>query len=176
MTTQKRTVPCWDEYFMKIAETAKTKSKDRSTQVAAVIVGEGHIPLSVGYNGFPRDVNDDVDVRHERPLKYLFTEHAERNAIYAAARHGVRLSGSTIYVTGGGTPCADCSRAIIQAGIIEVVGMDRKFEGAGALWEESCKIGREMLLEAGVRIVLLNEKYEVSTPTPPKCENAPTTN
>jgi dCMP deaminase len=89
----------------------------------------------------------------------MYTEHAERNAIFCAARHGIRLLDSSLYVTGGGMPCADCVRAVIQAGIIEVVGMDSAFCGQGD-WLESCRIGEEMLIEAGVKVVLLNDKYE----------------
>lgn len=156
----KRIVPSWDKYFMTMAELARTKSKDRSTQVGAVIVGEGHTVLSMGYNGFPRGVNDNVEARHERPLKYLVVEHAERNAIYAAAKNGIKLDGATMYVSCGGVPCADCCRAIMQAGIICVIVMDRKFEGKGP-WDESCAIGKEMLIEAGIKIVTLDSDYEV---------------
>ena len=157
-----RQVPAWNEYFMKMAENVRTKSKDRSTQVGAVIVGDGHAVLSVGFNGFPRKLNDLVDKRHSRPVKLFYTEHAERNAIYAAARNGVRLLGSTMYVTGGGSPCADCVRAIIQAGILKVVCMDKKFEGKSSVWAESCSIGEEMLLETGVELILLDENYHDS--------------
>ena len=142
-----------------MTELARTKSKDRSTQVGAVIVGNGHTVLSMGYNGFPRGVLDDVDSRHERPVKYLFTEHAERNAIYAAAKNGIKLDGAVMYVSCGGVPCADCCRAIIQAGIVEVVVMYRVFEGKGS-WDESCEIGKEMLTEAGVNISFLNSDYD----------------
>ena len=154
-----RIVPDWDEYFMRMAELSKTKSKDRSTQVGAVVVGEGNVVLSIGYNGFPRGTNDDVECRHERPLKYGWTEHAERNSIFSAARVGTKLLGSRIYVTGGGFPCSDCSRAIVQSGISEVVVMEGKFCGAGP-WEESCKIGGEIMTESGVKITILNSKYE----------------
>ena len=154
----KRIVPNWDEYFMKMAELVRTKSKDRSTQVGAIIVRDRRI-ISTGYNGFPAMVNDDVDSRHERPAKYFWTEHAERNAIYTAARLGMILVGATIYITGGGIACADCSRAIIQAGIIEAIGMFGTFEGVGP-WAESCNVGQEMLVEAGVRLVFLNDRYE----------------
>ena len=155
---EKRAVPNWNEYFMKMAEVSKTKSKDRSTQVGAVVVGDGNSVLSIGYNGFPRGVDDDVESRHERPAKYLYSEHAERNAIYSAARNGVRLLGSTMYVTCGGVPCADCSRAIIQAGISKVIVMEGKFEGKGS-WDESCAAGKEMLEEAGVVVEYLGRDY-----------------
>ena len=146
----------WHEYFMKMAELAKLKSKDRSTQVGAVIVNDDHIVLSTGYNGFPRKVSDDVKIRHERPEKYMYTEHAERNAIYAAARNGIKLLDSTIYVTGGGGACADCARAIIQAGICKMICMQGKFEGNSS-WQDSINAGNEMLKEAGVKIIYLDK-------------------
>ena len=149
----------WDEYFYKMAELAKSKSKDRSTQCGSVIVGEGHTVLSIGFNGFPREVNDNINSRHERPAKYLFTEHGERNAIYAAARNGIKLSGSTIHLSGSGLPCADCARAIIQAGIIEIVYRDLPFEGKGD-WKNSIEAGKEMLIEASVKLTKIDENFQ----------------
>ena len=143
----------WDEYFLNIIDAVKGKSKDRSSKVGATISGPGHEIKSVGYNGFPRCVDDDVEARHERPLKYLFTEHAERNAIYNAVRDHFYLC--TIHV--GWFPCAPCARAIIQVGIAAVVidardkeESRKKWSGRG--WEESMLVGLEMLLEAGVEV------------------------
>lgn len=65
----------WDEYFCKLAEHVKEKSKDRSTKCGCVIASPDHSVLSVGFNGFPRGVNDDIESRHERPVKYSYTEH-----------------------------------------------------------------------------------------------------
>lgn len=149
----------WDEFFCKMAETVKMKSKDRSTKCGCVIASKDHAVLSVGFNGFPRGVNDDIDSRHERPIKYSFTEHAERNAIYNAARHGIRLEGATLYLAGGGLPCDDCARAVIQSGINEVVSLDIPFDGKGGMWEEKERISAEMFKEAGVRMVRLNPDY-----------------
>lgn len=157
--TEQRSVPNWDEYFIKMADLTATKSKDRSTQCGTVIVGEGHTVLSMGFNGFPRGVDDNAEDRHERPLKYLYTEHGERNAIYAAARNGIRLSGATLYLSGGGLPCADCGRAIIQAGITAVVVRDAPFAGKGD-WEASMAASSIMFAEAGVRIVTVDSNYE----------------
>lgn len=150
---EKRTVPGWDEYLMKMVDLVKTKSKDRSTQVGCVIVKDGRIPIVMGYNGFPRGVSDDVDSRHERPVKYFYTEHAERNAIYAAAREGISVLGSTMYVSG--LPCADCARAIIQSGVASVVLPNAPFEGKGD-WLESCMAGVEMMEEAGIDLVFID--------------------
>ena len=151
----------WHQYFMEMALLVSSKSKDRSTRVGAILVGEGNIVLGVGYNGFPRGVNDNAEDRHERPDKYLWTEHAERNAIFSAARHGVKVGGSKIYVSGRGFPCAECARAIIQTGIVEVITCEGTFEGKGSLWERSMVVSGIMLMEAKVKITFLDEKFQL---------------
>jgi dCMP deaminase len=106
----------WTEYFLNIAEQVKLKSKDESTQIGAVIVGIDNEVLSTGYNSFPRGMDDSKQERQERPEKYFWFEHAERNAIYNAARVGTALKNSTIYLTSG-VPCMDCARGIVNSGI-----------------------------------------------------------
>ena len=110
----------WDKYFLNIAENVKLKSKDQRTQIGAVIVGKDNEIVSTGYNSFPRGINDDVNERQQRPEKYFWFEHAERNAIYNAARIGVSLKESTAYLTSG-LPCMDCARGLIQSGVKKVV-------------------------------------------------------
>lgn len=112
-------IPGWDEYFMSLCYLVAMRSKDTSTKSGCVIVGPGKEILSTGYNSLPRGMDDSLEERYQRPLKYEFFEHCERNAIYNAARNGVSLLGSTLYVNW--LPCMDCARAIIQAGISEVV-------------------------------------------------------
>jgi len=107
----------WPEYFFGIIEAVKAKSKDPHTHVGCVIAGVDNEILTTGYNSFPRGILDDVPERLERPEKYLWIEHSERNAIYNAARR--ILKGSTIYM--GALPCIDCARAIIQSGIVKIV-------------------------------------------------------
>ena len=142
----------WDARFLRLAHEVSTWSKDRSTQVGAVIVGDDKTPGPYGYNGFPRDVDDDAEDRHQRPTKYRWTEHAERNAIYNAARIGMGLKGCTMYVTH--VPCADCARAIVQVGIREVV-VDRACladQGFNDRWDEDAQVTRAMLEEAQVTL------------------------
>lgn len=118
----------WDQRWMKIALDVADWSKDTSTHVGAVIVGPDNAVRSLGYNGFPRGVNDDVEERYERPLKYMWTEHAERNAIYNSSLMGLSLKGCTMYLNGNhGFPCSDCARAIIQCGIVQLVGLAPDF-------------------------------------------------
>jgi len=78
----------WDQYFFNLCNAISTKSNDQSTKVGAVIVGPHHEIRSTGWNDFPRGVIDNIQERRKRPTKYDFTEHAERNAIYNAARVG----------------------------------------------------------------------------------------
>ena len=144
----------WDERFLRLAAEVATWSKDRSTQVGAVIVCEDCTPGPYGYNGFPRFIDDGKEERHERPIKYDWTEHAERNAIYNAARMGIALKGCTMYVTH--VPCADCARAIIQVGITRVVANASCMESDfGERWSEAAETTREMLAEAKIPIDLV---------------------
>ena len=138
----------WDEYFINIAEQVKLKSKDKRTQIGVVIVGKDNEIVSTGYNSFPRGIIDDIKERQERPEKYFWFEHAERNAIYNAARIGVSTLGTTMYMTCG-MSCSDCARAIINSGVSKIVL--RKGKGAkGDKWNESSVRSMKMFEEAGV--------------------------
>jgi len=138
----------WDEYFMTQAYLVAMKSKDNSTHCGAIIVDDYNHVISSGYNSFVRGINDDIPERQERPEKYMWFEHGERNAIYSAAFRGISTKGCKIYVTG--IPCADCARGIIQAGIKEVIIEERK--DFGKEWEESCKVTLQMFKEADVKL------------------------
>lgn len=111
----------WIQRYLRLAKTYSSWSKDNSTKVGAVIVRDRR-EVSLGYNGPPRLI-DDSKVPTERPEKYMWYEHAERNAIYNAAYHGISTKDSTIFIyTNPNTVfmCSDCARAIIQSGIKEV--------------------------------------------------------
>lgn len=140
----------WDQYFLEMTELVASKSKDPSTKVGAVIVGEDNEIRSTGFNGFPRGVNEDLPERWERPIKYKFVEHAERNAIYNAARIGTSLKGATMYLNFEPCPCSDCTKAVIQSGIKKIIGKMVKFSGKGTHWEEDMKVSTVMLEEAGI--------------------------
>ena len=143
----------WQEYFRAIAQTVKLKSKDEATQIGVVIVGKDNEIVSIGYNSFPRGIDDYRPERQERPEKYYWMEHAERNAIYNAARIGVSTKGCTMYMTCG-TPCADCARAIINSGITKIV-MEEYAMGTGAKdarWNEHAMRSMGMFIEAGMSI------------------------
>ena len=142
----------WTEYFLNIAEQVKQKSKDQSTQIGAVIVGEDKEVLSTGYNSFPRGLDDSLPERQERPEKYFWMEHAERNAIYNAARIGVSLKNSTIYLTSG-LPCMDCARVIVNSGIKTVYCKQVCTTKNRDKWDESQKKSLELLGECDVDVI-----------------------
>jgi hypothetical protein len=90
----------WDQRFMMLAHQIAHWSKESGRRVGAVIVGPDKEIRSTGFNGFPRGVRDDIPERHSRETgaKYLWSSHAERNAIYNAARIGVSVKGCVMYV------------------------------------------------------------------------------
>lgn len=149
----------WDNYFMGLAGYVATRSKDRSTKVGCVIVGPDNEIRSTGFNGFPRGVDDACEARHARPAKYLWTEHAERNAIYNAARMGTALKGCRIYLPW--FPCMDCARAIVQSGIGELICVAP--DVTNLKWGEDFRNSAVLLEEAGVGV-----RHVSSAPQPPK--------
>lgn len=138
----------WDQYFMDIALAVSMRSKDRSTKVGCVLVGPDNEIRSTGYNSFPRGINDDAPERHERPEKYLWTEHAERNAVYAAARVGTPLKGCRAYLPW--FPCMDCARALVQSGINELIAVQPDLNDPR--WGEDFKRVGTLMAEAGVSV------------------------
>ena len=136
----------WDEYFMGIALLSAMRSKDNNSQVGACIVSPENKILSLGYNGMPIGCADD-DMPWERqaesPLdtKYMYVCHAELNAILNNA-HG-SLKGARLYVTL--FPCNECTKAVIQSGISEIVYLDDKYHDTPA-----CEASRRMLKMTGV--------------------------
>ena len=116
----------WDEYFMGIALLSANRSKDPNTQVGACIVSNDNRILSIGYNGAPRGLHDDI-MKWDREgdflnTKYAYVCHGELNAIL---NYRADLTGSKIYVAL--FPCNECAKAIIQAGIKEVIYKDDKY-------------------------------------------------
>ena len=149
----------WTEYFRNLAHQVKLKSKDEKTQIGAVIVGKDKEIVSTGYNSFPRGIRDDIKERQQRPEKYFWFEHAERNAIYNAARIGVSTKGTTMYLSCG-VPCADCARGIINAGIVRIF-CERQDVTKGIKWADSAERSWDMFEEAGVKVCFYDDEYHV---------------
>ena len=137
----------WDEYFMGIAELSALRSKDPNTKVGACIVDEDKKVVSIGYNGMPRNC-DESELSWNKgeglDSKYLYVCHAEFNAILNT-RNNAALRGCTLYVTL--FPCNECSKAIIQTGIKEVVYADNKYKE-----QIATQASLKMLTLAGVKV------------------------
>lgn len=134
---------------MGLAECVAGWSKDPSTQVGAVIADEHHRILAVGYNGFPRGIDDSEERLNDRQTKYAHMVHGEVNAILNATRD---VSNCVLYVTL--FPCVECTKLIIQSGIREVVSRPAS-EELWSRWGKQWEISEAMLKEAyvGVRIL-----------------------
>ena len=140
----------WDKRFMDMAKMTSTWSKDKSTGVGAVIVDTGKKVVSLGFNGFPRLVNDDIACRHESPEKHHWTIHAERNAILEA---DISLVGTTLYCTF--FTCSICAQEIVQKGIKRVVAPEPDWNHER--YGEGQEIAMKMYKEAGVKVDFYKE-------------------
>lgn len=135
----------WDECFMRIAYVIAERSKDPSTQAGAVIADQNNVVIGLGYNGFPRGVdNDKFPWERDGKLsetKYAYVCHAEENAIYNANNDTQECK---IYCTL--FPCNECAKTIIQNGIKEVIYESDKYHDDD-IWVAS----RKMFDGAGVK-------------------------
>jgi len=138
----------WDQRFLELAQHISGWSKDPSTKVGCVVVGEDREIRSTGFNGFPRGIADDLERLSDREQKYPLICHAEENAIMHAARIGLSLKGSTAYVTW--PPCTRCARSLIQAGVVEVVYPQSS--EIPERWMADFEMSTQMMGEAGVKI------------------------
>lgn len=143
----------WDSYFMGIAILSSMRSKDPNTQVGACIVNEDKRIVGVGYNGLPKGC-DDKEFPWEREgefldTKYAYVVHAELNAILNANK---LIDNCRLYVSL--FPCNECSKAIIQSGIKEIIYESDKYKDL-----DQFKASKKMLEKAGVKLRQLD--YEI---------------
>ena len=139
----------WDVRYIELAYKVSEWSKDPSTKIGCVIVGDKGQVLSQGYNGFPRGIADSEERLNNRETKLKYVVHGEMNAIYNGCYNGISLEGSTMYVTGLPT-CSDCAKGVIQVGIKRVV-WPKELENVEDRWKESIELTMSMFDEAGVK-------------------------
>lgn len=141
--------PNWDEYFMEIAELVKTRSTCLRRQVGAVIVKDNRI-LTTGYNGVPPKVEhcenagclrEKLGVPSGQRHELCRALHAEQNAVIQAAKNGIPIDGSTIYITA--QPCIICAKILIASGIQRII-----FKG-----DYPDELSLEMLKESNIEVV-----------------------
>jgi dCMP deaminase len=139
----------WNNRFLKLAEEVSTWSLDPSTKVGCVIVRPDKTIASIGYNGFPRNVDDSAERYNDRELKYLMVKHAEENAVLFSKES---LTGYTAYVTHH--PCANCTGTLVQKGITCIV--TRKPTDAFAeRFKKSFEASKIMIEEAGIKLIII---------------------
>lgn len=139
----------WDAFGLDLAQLMSTMSKDPSTQVGAAVLDSLHRVAAVGYNGFPRGVEDDARL-YDRDVKYALVIHAECNALLNST---TEVRGCTVY-TYPFPPCASCASLLIQSGIVRVVAPAPdliKYDR----WVKSWELAVSMYKEAGVRYELI---------------------
>jgi dCMP deaminase len=146
----------WDKRFLDLCIHISQWSKDKSTQVGAIVVNEDRQIVCTGYNGFPRGIMDTEERLDDRETKLQLVVHAEMNCITQAARYGISLKGCTMYLTAtgtegtvwGGPPCCRCTVHVIQSGIKEVVSLP--IRTVPSRWHDDIAKAKSILSEAGV--------------------------
>lgn len=134
-----------DKYYIKVAQLCAKNSYALKLQVGAIIVKDGQI-MSDGFNGTPCGFENKCEIKNIDGSLHTLPHvlHAESNAILKCAKYGRSTDGSTLYITH--SPCIECAKLIIQAGIIRVVYLEdyKKSEGI------------ELLKRVGIKV----EKFE----------------
>lgn len=151
--------PSWDEYFMEIANLAKTRSTCLRRQVGAVLTKEKNI-LATGYNGAPAGVRhceetgclrNQLNIPSGENHELCRGVHAEQNAIVQAAKWGTSINGATLYSTV--LPCFICAKMIINAGIVRIVIAEPYADKKSS--ERKITYSEEMIKEAGIELVFI---------------------
>lgn len=137
----------WNRRYLGLAYEVSKWSKDPSTKIGAIAVGNKGQVLAQGYNGFPRKIRHSEERLNNRELKYKYVVHAEMNLIYNAGYNGVSLDGSTVYVTGLPV-CSECAKGLIQVGVKQVIMPHQ--EDTPETWKNSFEFTKELFEEAGV--------------------------
>lgn len=142
----------WDLRFLRIASEVQSWSKDPSTKCGCVLVKDRRI-ISTGYNGLASGLSDNLERYLDRDFKLATIIHAEKNALFNAAKNGTGTEGATLYVTW--PPCSMCAAAIIQAGVSLVVCPNP--ESGPERWRANFKLANDLLYEAGVKVLYYEE-------------------
>lgn len=138
----------WDRRYLALAEHVAQWSKNPSTKTGAVIVDSNNRVVSIGYNGFPRGVNDSPERLENREIKYKIIVHCERNALLFARG---TVEGCRLY-TWPFMSCAPCAAMVIQAGIVEVIAP----VSGNSRWIDDFNLAQTLFSEAGVKVRLFD--------------------
>lgn len=144
----------WQRAMLHVAYKRSLGSPDPSTQNAALVFSRDGAVLGKAVNDFTKGMEVRPEML-ERPLKYSYIEHAERNALYAALSDSIELYGRVPHImVCPWAACADCARAIVQSGVKYLI----RHEHEGSHWNDSITIGDEMMWAGGVTIITVEGK------------------
>jgi dCMP deaminase len=131
----------FDLHYLQMAKIWAKNSYCKRRQVGALLVKDRMI-ISDGYNGTPVGFENECEDENYKTKSYVL--HAEANAITKVARSGNNSNGATLYITT--SPCIECAKLIIQAGIVRVVFSEKYSKNEGL----------ELLSRAGVEVLHLD--------------------
>ncbi len=150
-------------YYMSKAYAVAANSLDKSNQVGAVLVNPRTTEeISSGVNNFPPGVVWNEDRATKRPMKYRYCEHAERWAIFEAAKQGKKVGGS--HMVCPWAACCDCARAMIVSGVEVFYLHHQRMLMTPDRWKDDMNEALNMLMEAGVLIRYHNGPVTAVTP------------
>ena len=138
------------EEFLRNAYCIAAQSRDSSSQNGATLVSNGEI-IGTGSNNFPIGVEFNAERASKRPDKYRFFEHAERNAIYSAARAGLKVFESVMFCPWAA--CCDCARGVINSGVASLVVHQERMDMTPERWQDNVDDALNMMTEAGITII-----------------------
>lgn len=141
----------WTRRYFDLARHVAAWSKDPSTKVGAVVVGADRRHIAVGYNGFPPGVQDIPERYKDKPTKYLFTQHAERNALDNAPFSCV---GGTLTTTM--FPCVECAKSMVAKGIARLITPRAPLPIGEPSWRDTIPTARIVLAEGSVEVTELD--------------------
>lgn len=151
----------WHRRFLELAKHVSNWSKDPSTKIGAVIVNpETKIVVGMGYNGFPRGIDDSDERLNTREIKYKLVVHAEVNAVLNSNNP---TKGCWIYVYPSimkPNICPECSKVISQAGIKKVIGY--KDNSLIDRWQDLSQFSNMILKESGIEYLEIEEEEEIN--------------
>lgn len=137
--------------YLRNAYCVASQSRDSSNQNGTTLVSAEGKLIATGVNNFALGVKFTPERSESRPEKYRYFGHAERSAIYQAARAGHKVFGATMYCPWAA--CCDCARAIINSGILTLVMHHERMQMTPPRWKDSVDEALDMMEEAGVSLV-----------------------
>lgn len=143
------------KFYLKQAYKKAEQSRNHSTQNGAVLADNKGNTLIEAANTLTPDGVLETRERSQKPLRYKFSVHAERNLVYKAAQEGIKTKRLTMICPWA--CCSECAQAIIQSGIKRLVVHKQALDKSGS-WVEEVELGFTMLRESGVDLVIYDGK------------------